>query len=119
MKKGLSMPLELIVVIAVAVLVLVVVAAMFSGALGSGDRTLKLAKAFDDGCGKLRSVYNCDNDKINKVAINLDSKIDPSDNNIDNIYHLSEICAKKSLAWRTAATTGTLSECALACGCIR
>jgi uncharacterized protein (UPF0333 family) len=60
-KKGLELPLNMIVLIIIAVLVLLVVAAFFTGQFISGASTIELQKAFSNACPTLKNVYNCQN----------------------------------------------------------
>ncbi|MBI3190709.1 hypothetical protein HYZ41_03320 [archaeon] len=55
MKKGLELPINMIVVIAIAVLVLVVVAAVFSGNFLSGTNTITAQVAWANGCNQARA----------------------------------------------------------------
>ncbi len=50
MKKGLELPLNMIVLIAIAVLVLVVVAAYFASQTGQGFQTINDLQALNTGC---------------------------------------------------------------------
>lgn len=50
-KKGISLPVEMIVIIAIAVLVLVVIAAFFAGGFGGGTSTITDQAALAKGCG--------------------------------------------------------------------
>ena len=52
MKKGLELPINMIVIIAIAVLVLVVIAAYFASQTGGGFQSINDLKALGDGCQK-------------------------------------------------------------------
>lgn len=67
MKKGLSLPIEMIVIIAIAMLVLVVVAAFFVGGFGGGN-AVTIEAAFQSGCNRLR-LENCNYDGISSMTI--------------------------------------------------
>jgi len=62
MKKGISLPIEMIVIIAIAVLVLVVIAAFFVGGFGKLPGGLSDNAAFAAGCNLLRTTHNCATD---------------------------------------------------------
>lgn len=70
MKKGISLPIEMIVIIAIVMLVLVVLAAFFlyqfpTFAAGITDNT-----AFSTGCRTMVSTYNCAVDPVTIIVPN-------------------------------------------------
>ena len=71
MKKGLALPIEMIVIVAVALIVLVVVAAFFAAQFGTGANTIELQQAKSKACGALLSAYNCDPNAVNTIKITL------------------------------------------------
>ncbi len=99
--KGLELPLNMIVLIIVAVLVLLVIAAYFTGQFASGANTIALQSAFNDGCTKWRSVYNCQPNPSFTVKYQA-----PGSANADTSF--IDICTAKKM---------TITECAIACGC--
>ncbi len=62
MKKGLELPINMLVIIAIAVLILVVVALFFTGFFGEKSGAINLAVAYSNACETYRSVYNCGRD---------------------------------------------------------
>ena len=68
-KKGLELPINMIVVIAIAVLVLVVVAAFFAGRLGGGSDEIALNSAFNNGCNTLRFAHSCDVNSMSTIRV--------------------------------------------------
>ena len=58
--KAISLPIETIIIIAIAVLVLVVLAAFLIG--GSGKPAPEVQSALGEGCAKLKSAFNCNED---------------------------------------------------------
>ncbi len=105
-KKGLELPINMIVVIAIAVLVLVVVAAIFGSQFGGGANTLTIEAAFTQGCSALRSGYQCNyNDVSNVVLPNY--KTSATDT---NTHTLQDVCTAKGLGTDPIV-------CARACGC--
>src|SRR3989338_5134892 len=111
--KGLELPINMIVVVAIAVLVLVVVAAFFAGQLGGGTNTIALENAFTSGCGKLRTIYNCDTNTITadtiKVLNYAPAGHQPSEYTTQGGYSFLSICNAKGYS--------LVAECARACGC--
>ncbi|HLD38739.1 MAG TPA: hypothetical protein VJB05_00310 [archaeon] len=105
--KGLELPINMIVVVAIAVLVLVVVAAFFAGQLGGGTSTIALENAFISGCGKLKSLYNCDSTQIGSINV---LNYAPQGTPVSATgFPFSSICTAKGYI--------TTQECAKACGC--
>ena len=103
MKKGISLPIEMIVIIAIAVLVLVVIAAMFIGGvkLNTADQAAygSLCLAMMSDCTKDPSAVSI----TGVFDVNQDGKIDTTD-----VARLDVICGKKGL---------DTSACRRACGC--
>lgn len=106
-KKGLELPINMIIVIAVAVLVLVVVAAYFSAQTGGGFSSINLEAAFTQGCSALRSAYACNPLSVGTVTIP-GYKTTATDT---ATHYLSELCTAKGI------TPGDNTACARACGC--
>ncbi|GEM_PF-1997027 len=104
-RKGIALPIEMIVIIAIAVLVLVVLAALFIG----GTRplsTVELDRAFANLCGsqlsncaaspgqfQVSGVYDINGDGVPDQTTNL----------------LTDVCGRKGLV--------TEEACKRACGC--
>ena len=111
-KKGLELPINMIVVIAIAVLVLVVVAAFFAGRLGSGTNDIALEGAFSQGCNTLRTIYNCAPDSPVEVRgyAPPGTAVVPGQTPVSNFFGSgNSICALKGLP--------ESNICARACGC--
>lgn len=95
----------MIIVIAIAVLVLVVVSAFFAGQTGGGFQSIGLEQAFTQGCGALRSAYDCNPNFV--ASVNIPGyKTGATDT---STHHLGEICERKGIT--------TNEACARACGC--
>ncbi|MCX6815227.1 MAG: hypothetical protein NT120_00045 [Candidatus Aenigmarchaeota archaeon] len=100
MKKGLELPVNMIIVIAIAVLVLVVVAAFFSGSFLTGTDTVKYQGAITSSCMSWRSAASpCSDSFLIKVGT------DPS-------VAMSTACAK---AYPNEASATLV--CQRLCGC--
>jgi len=116
MKKGLSLPIEMIVIVAVAVLVLVVIAAFFTGGfMPTGDK-IAIQNAFTQGCNYIRSVQNCDpNAGDFPVSIKL------SGDNSPQQYSFNSVCdiqLGKASGKPSTLVSGIISnDCLRACGC--
>lgn len=105
-KKGLELPINMIIVIAIAVLVLVVVIAFFVGQTGSGINTIELEKAFNTGCVTLRTTYGCSN-----FAFNVNYQKPGS---TSTTTPFSQVCVDKGYV---ATTSDAPTSCGRACGC--
>ena len=111
-KKGLELPINMIVVIAIAVLVLVVVAAFFAGRLGGGSDEIALNAAFNNGCNTLRFAEQCDPARIGNV--NVRGYTPPGQTPNTNGWPFLDgsadsICARKGYT--------DAAQCARVCGC--
>jgi len=108
MKKGISLPIEMIVIIAVAVLVLVVIAAFFIGGAGKLSTTGD-ADAFGRGCQILRNL-NCPLSSVSSIAI---SGYTPSGGAPATLATACQMIRPECLM------TGVLDDacCRMACGC--
>lgn len=112
-RKGISLPIEMIVVIAIAVLVLVVIAAFFVGGAGQLSQ-VQHQQAFAQGCNALRFTYNCNEGNVPATttgAVGIDAIIIPN-------YKPLGVTSDQSLS--VACTNigyGTANACKTACGC--
>ena len=91
-KKGISLPVEMIVIIAIAVLVLVVVAALFSGGIIGPGGTICYQNAFNQGCDILKT-RGCQTPLSNIVITKSDcdsNKVDDTLNDVYNYYKNSK-----------------------------
>ena len=77
-RKGIALPIEMIVIVAVAVLVLVVISTFFIGGLRPLGQTGD-AQAFADGCQQL-TLLNCN---ANTAGIALSNYNEPRKNTMD------------------------------------
>jgi len=116
MKKGLSLPIEMIVIVAVAVLVLVVIAAFFTGGfMPTGDK-IAIQNAFTQGCNYIRSVQNC-----NPNARDFTVSIKLSGDNSPQQYSFNSVCdiqLGKASGKPSTSTSRTIdNDCLRACGC--
>lgn len=68
MKKGLELPINMIVVIAIAVLVLVVVAAVFSGYFMTNTNTIGVEQAWNKACQQVM-INSCDPAKFTNLKV--------------------------------------------------
>ena len=112
MRKGLSLPIEMIVIVAVAVLVLVVIAAFFVGGtspLGQvGDVT-----AFSAGCDKLR-LQGCSS-SVSTSTLLIDGYTAPKRSVVETPEgSLLRACYNLN---RITKTDNAEAECRVACGC--
>ena len=103
-KKGLELPVNMIVVVTVAVLVLVVVAAFLITNFSNNAGIIDLNSALASGCSNLRAFYGCSPDGVGQVMIS--QYKEPGTNKQCN---LGNICAKSGI------TDSKL--CAKYCGC--
>ncbi len=112
-KKGLELPINMIVVIAIAVLVLVVVAAFFAGRLGGGSDEIALNAAFNNGCNTLRFAEQCNPSNIGNVKVRgyAPPGVDASQYTDGWPFFggTDGICQRKGYS--------TESQCARVCGC--
>ena len=107
-KKGMELPINMIVVVLIAVLVLVTVGAFLAGQLGGGVGQIGLEQAFGEGCQKLRSVYNCARDATVTIT-SYTPQGRPAGSGAD---FFNDICTAKGF--------GVDRElCAVQCGCAR
>jgi hypothetical protein len=105
-RKGISLPVEMIVIIAIAVLVLVVIAAFFAGGFGPPTNTIVAQAAFSQGCNtwKIRSSdCSMNPNQITISSYNPDGKANSGDEN------LAKACQVLGYPLQ--------SDCARACGC--
>ena len=58
-RKGIYLPIEMIIIIAIAVLVLIVLVAFFVGGFGSGGSSINHQQAFGQGCSRLKFTFDC------------------------------------------------------------
>ena len=65
MRKGMALPINMVVILAVAMLILVVVGAFFSGYFGGGTLDIALNQA----CNQFVTIYNCDETKLDRVTV--------------------------------------------------
>jgi FlaG/FlaF family flagellin (archaellin) len=109
MKKGISLPIEMIVVIAIAVLVLVVIAAFFVGGT-SPLRTTGVDQAFGALCAQ--QMTRCG---VAPSSIFVQNVYDLDQNGqIDAVTTLSDVCLLKGIV----STGGAAGDpCRKACGC--
>ncbi len=105
-KKGMELPINMIVVVLIAVLVLVTIGAFLAGQLGSGQGSIKLEQAFGEGCQKLRSSWNC-------ADLNFEVSYQKQ-GSASLTTPFSEICQLKGL---TTAISNDPGTCVKACGC--
>ena len=107
-KKGISLPIEMIIIIAIAVLVLIVLAAFFIGGFGGAGSSINHQQAFGQGCSRLKFTHDCS------------LSIDTSDIKIPSYFAPGETTNPKSLddACRALGYTDTSNPtCREACGC--
>jgi len=69
LRKGISLPVEMIVIIAIAVLVLVVIVTFFVGGAGSQIGLISDQDALARGCTSFAINYNCNVGRISEVQI--------------------------------------------------
>jgi len=107
-RKGISLPVEMIVIIAVAVLVLVVIAAFFAGGFGPQVNTIGAQAALTKGCNtwKVRSA-SCDTSILDSIRV---SGYDPTGKE-------SASGGAKLLYACNVLGYSTSADCATACGC--
>lgn len=104
-KKGMELPINMIVVVLIAVLVLVTVGAFLTQNM-SQTSAFGLEQAFGDGCLKLRNSYSC-------ASLNFPVKYQKQgDTNPTTTF--SEVCVLKGYE---ATLTNEPNSCARACGC--
>ena len=111
-KKGLELPINMIVVVAIAVLVLVVVAAFFAGRLGQGTGDIALEGAFSQGCNTLRTIHNCAASSISLINVRGYTPPGSDPASFPNGDSFSDICLRKGFDTADGGAT-----CAKACGC--
>ena len=91
MKKGLELPINMLVIIAIAVLILVVVALFFTGTFGSGIDTITFEPAFQQACNNWRTLYNCDVSRMGDVQAQFRGPGDAD----PTAYNVEAFCAVK------------------------
>ncbi len=101
-KKGLELPINVVVIVAITVLVLVAIGAFFLTNFGSGVGTISLEQALASSCNNLRALYGCQANSISSV-ISQDYKINNKE------CSLADICSKKGAA--------NAAQCLRLCGC--
>ncbi len=108
-KKGISLPINLIVILAIAILVMVVVAAFFVGVFGPSTAGISLDKSLSEACQKWRTLYACaDTAKSEvKALYQAPSEASPTEHTV------LDLCTKKG--WLTGP--GGVDECKRGCGC--
>jgi len=101
-KKGLELPINMIIVIAIAVLVLVIVAAYFTGNVGQNTQTIAAQSAWNNYCGQLRVTTgggnNCISSYVGSNLLNVNG----------NSETLDQICAT---AFGSTVATSCASKC--------
>ena len=102
-KKGLELPVNMIIVIAIAVLVLVVIAAFFAGRFGGGAIDIQREQALSDACQKA-FVGGC---KLEVKDYNLKYN-DPALGSEKTQVSVLDICGVKNL---------DSAQCRQRCGC--
>ena len=117
-RKGLALPIEMIVIVAIAVLVLVVIAAFFVGGIGQlsvvGD-----GSAFGTGCDRLRLV-GCE---VDPNVINIGEYNEPQKSSLDpgsTRGSLQRACYNLNRIVDTSIHPQSYSaaqQCRVACGC--
>lgn len=114
MRKGLSLPIEMIVIVAVAVLVLVVIAAFFVGGAGRlggvGD-----AVAFASGCDKLR-LNDC-SAGVSTSSIAIDGYREPKRSSFESPEVPGTLLRACYNSGRVLAADTAERDCRVACGC--
>ncbi|MBI5133610.1 MAG: hypothetical protein HZA83_02755 [Thaumarchaeota archaeon] len=124
MRKGIALPVEMIVIVAIAVLVLVVIAAFFTGGVVGPFSQIELTNAFNKGCDIYRSVESCSG-LLSGVIITGYTKGQSSNTVVSNpaaislsstppAVTLDDVCKMKGL---NTANDGK-SDCAKVCGCL-
>jgi hypothetical protein len=111
MKKGISLPIEMIVIIAIAVLVLVVIAAFFIGGAGKLGTTNDVT-AFGEGCQRWVTI-GCG---ISENGINVPG-YNPTGSSMytDTGDSLATACTR--MGYTVGAPKSNPNSCRARCGC--
>ena len=117
MKKGLSLPINLIVILAIAILVMVVVAAFFVGAVTPGIGGISLDSALGKACQVWRDTYACSDDAITIKNVKYKEKGDaaPKDYSVEKLCEIKGWSESRTVG--TGANAVTVNECKRNCGC--
>ena len=110
MRKGISLPINLVVILAIAVLVLVVVAAFFILSTSSGFGSIATEQAYATGCQRLLQAEKCDKAASEVIIDGYNPTNDPANREIGDT--LLTACRRKF-------SDGTFSDgrCKQTCGC--
>ncbi|MCD6557858.1 MAG: hypothetical protein J7K31_02385 [Candidatus Aenigmarchaeota archaeon] len=103
MKKGVSLPINMIIIMIIAVLALLVILAFFMPGWFKQTGTIDVETAFTKGCNSLSILHNCDPDTVEDIIIpgfDHDRNGEP-----DSLY---EVCQLK-------AAISTHEDCAHLC----
>jgi len=106
MKKGMELPVNIIVIIAIAVLVMVAIAAFFVTGFWKPVDSINEVTAFSSGCENLRSIYQCKASNVNKVML---AGYSPS-GTTNAKCSLGYLCGKRGAS--------DAIQCAKLCGCL-
>lgn len=107
-KKGIALPVEMIVIIAICVLVMVVLAAFFVTGSGNQMSGIQLDSAFSDGCSRIITQYHCATDDATKNSIKTDLVVSGGKT-------FEKICYAK---FPTCEKNGGIGCCIKNCGCV-
>lgn len=105
MKKGMELPINMIVIIALAVLILVIITAFTTSQVGQGVSSIDVERAFASACTELRTVNNCADAKVREIKENVQGMGEQT---------LLQLCERKGLI----GTDGLTTPCRQACGCL-
>ena len=85
-RKGISLPVEMIVIVAIAVLVMVSIAAFFIFKFGESGNTIATDADFGEMCARIGTQFSCNPELLTDLSAEKASS--------GSTYH--EICAQKS-----------------------
>ena len=120
--KGVSLPITAIIVVALSALVLVVITGFFGSSVGSTQIQVQRDNAFQGACVKLRTIYNCNSDKMD-VAGTIYKE--PGDDPDTKYYYCLDACDSGNIPADVTAGSSSLcslkgltkNECLVQCGC--
>ena len=108
MKKGMELPINMIVIIALAVLILVIITAFTTSQVGQGVGNIDVERAFAAACTKLRA-QSCVDTALTTITENVQG--------FPTAQSLIDLCTRKGFV-DAIGTTSATAACKAACGCL-
>lgn len=74
MRKGMSLPINVIVILAVAVIVLLLIVSFFASGTGQQTSQISYQTALTKACNQYKTVHDCTEEGIEEVEVEVGSK---------------------------------------------